>query len=58
MVRLETKAFQTQRNKARSFTFQYGQIRNLLKIRKNKAIIFIYIPVWLDQKPFWVFKKD
>ena len=32
------------------FTFQYGQIRNLVPARAFLSIHFIYIPVWLDQK--------
>ena len=32
------------------FTFQYGQIRNIYYVYSISAYIYIYIPVWLDQK--------
>ena len=34
------------------FTFQYGQIRNKLLVSAFNVKSIIYIPVWLDQKPF------
>ena len=33
-----------------SFTFQYGQIRNVVNSVIQDVIREIYIPVWLDQK--------
>ena len=37
------------------FTFQYGQIRNINSKIIQFFIVYIYIPVWLDQK--YQFKK-
>ena len=36
--------------KVKKFTFQYGQIRNFAVMFLSLVFIFIYIPVWLDQK--------
>ena len=33
-----------------TFIFQYGQIRNSRRKYKKYTIMYIYIPVWIDQK--------
>ena len=50
MVRLEIKTRPSAPCHTRSFTFQYGQIRNFNIVFTYFYIHEIYIPVWLDQK--------
>ena len=50
MVRLETLSNDFVLDKILKFTFQYGQIRNLLTSVLACSLTSIYIPVWLDQK--------
>ena len=51
MVRLETQYVWDNNGVRELFTFQYGQIRNF-SLRKLFILLgYIYIPVWLDQKP-------
>ena len=50
MVRLETIFLICSLSSLFSFTFQYGQIRNVFYTLFRKVHKFIYIPVWLDQK--------
>ena len=52
MVRLETIAWVVPVIGNATFTFQYGQIRNCFKSKTKTISSKIYIPVWLDQKPF------
>ena len=53
MDRLETYNEVAVFNDKYAFTFQYGQIRN--SYNKYKELLYrrIYIPVWIDQKPFY-----
>ena len=41
----------------KTFTFQYGQIRNPPEIFIIKSVTNVYIPVWLDQKQLYLFLK-
>ena len=50
MVRLETDYWMSRQSKLRTFTFQYGQIRNSCFYHFFSFYDIIYIPVWLDQK--------
>ena len=52
MVRLETVPENRTEPVPVRFTFQYGQIRNVFNCLKTEINKIIYIPVWLDQKPF------
>ena len=51
MDRLETFAITIFELSLSSFTFQYGQIRNILVFHLQLLESIIYIPVWIDQKP-------
>ena len=50
MVRLEILFSVSHSENLVIFTFQYGQIRNMILIFEIYNIIEVYIPVWLDQK--------
>ena len=50
MDRLETGTFAEQYPDLRTFTFQYGQIRNKFPGPAQNLLGIIYIPVWIDQK--------
>ena len=50
MVRLESSAQRKYLKLSFSFTFQYGQIRKRCQQPYICQVIYIYIPVWLDQK--------
>ena len=63
MVRLETVDKATPTKFTLQFTFQYGQIRNNVYSAFQFFSEIIYIPVWLDQKHFYLniyqsFKKN
>ena len=58
MVRLETTQEQVYTDASGTFTFQYGQIRNILINNKGWIKGDIYIPVWLDQKQITQEKKQ
>ena len=50
MDRLETFQLSVLIGDISEFTFQYGQIRNLLCNIKEFTKLEIYIPIWIDQK--------
>ena len=50
MDRLETFIHFPHPTQMPSFTFQYGQIRNIVHFFYFFSQSFIYIPVWIDQK--------
>ena len=50
MDRLETLCASKNFIYEEAFTFQYGQIRNDQRTRPNRSCLWIYIPVWIDQK--------
>ena len=52
MDRLETKRTKIAFGGRGGFTFQYGQIRNIFDDVFKVIVDKIYIPVWIDQKPY------
>ena len=50
MDRLETEKGRNITKNVKKFTFQYGQIRNLIDSQIRIYFKKIYIPVWIDQK--------
>ena len=50
MDRLETQSDNVETLPEIVFIFQYGQIRNYLKVHAMYVDQKIYIPVWIDQK--------
>ena len=50
MVRLEIGQSASAGGVVPTFTFQYGQIRNICYYNSIFNCYKIYIPVWLDQK--------
>ena len=55
MDRLETYQNSSKLDGYLKFIFQYGQIRNFSFKNATKRINRIYIPVWIDQKPFFTY---